>query len=245
MLPAVIDEDYGFIGKPGRDGRDGFNGQQGPPGVTGGDGVDGTPGIDGKGFRPAGDWALQTLYQSGDVVSYQGSSFLAVQHNAGRIPGHGKKVWQLLAKRGADGADGLGRRGRAGVAGSDGSDSFTVDGTFDSTASIGQPMYVTLSGPFELANASLETTALVVGLVTTPATAGNQGEITTGGILVQSNWTAIIGSELLTVGAEYFLSQTTGLLTTTVPTSEVQASIGRAVNANTLSIEIQTPFLRG
>jgi len=245
MLPAIIDEDYGFIGKPGRDGAPGVPGIAGIDGADGLDGVAGRPGIDGEGLRPAGDWALQTLYQPGDVVSYQGSSFLAVQHNAGRIPGHGKEVWQLLAKRGTDGSDGLGRRGRAGVDGVDGSDSFTVDGTFVSTAGVGQPMYVTLAGPFELANASLEATALVVGLVTTAGNAGNQGEITTGGILVQSNWTAVTGSALLTVGAEYFLSQTSGMLTPTGPTDLVQASIGRAINPTTFSIEIQTPFLRG
>jgi len=245
MIPTVIEDEYGFIGPPGvdgKDGRNGFDGQQGPRGF---DGVDGFQGVDGAGFRPVGDWKLQPRYQTGDVVSYQGNSFVAVENNAGRIPGHGKRVWQLLAARGADGADGLGARGHAGIDGTDGSDSFSVPGTFDSTASIGQPLYVTLAGPFELGNASLEASALVLGLVSTAATAGNQGEITTGGILTQSAWTAVTGSALLTTGAEYFLSQTSGMLTTVVPTNLVQASIGRAVNPTSFSIEIQSPLLRG
>jgi hypothetical protein len=55
-------------------------------------------------IQDAGVWHAAKLYQVGDLVSHQGSAFIAKSANANARPGE-SDVWRLLVKRGRDGKD--------------------------------------------------------------------------------------------------------------------------------------------
>lgn len=80
--------------------------------------VTGTPTVDGieldftipagEGFSAEGDYSGSTAYVKGDVVQYQGSSWIALQATTGNapptFPTTSNAYWQLLARAGNDGA---------------------------------------------------------------------------------------------------------------------------------------------
>src|SRR3984893_13811180 len=79
----------GIQGIPGTNGTDGAQGMQGPqglPGVQGIQGIQGTNGTNGAGFNPRGSWNSATSYAINDVVSCNGSSYVAVVAAAGQQP---------------------------------------------------------------------------------------------------------------------------------------------------------------
>ena len=114
--------------------------------------------------------------------------------------------------------------------------------TFDSTTVIGQPLYVSGADNVELADASALSTSNVIGLAYEDVTAAAAGQYLTHGILTQNVWTTVTGAINLTPGSKYYLSATTGLLTTTAPTSvgEVVVEIGTAIDNKSLSVNIQS-----
>lgn len=225
-MKAVIEDDYGFIGKPGRDGRNGF------------DGTNGIDGADGEGLNPAGEWSFNSHYNRHDMVSYKGSSFVALTSGKHSIPGLSKKFWQLLAARGEQGPAGQGHRGRAGVDGKDGSGGFdSIETTFNQDTTIGQSIYLTSSGNASLALADNSITTQAIGFAFSDTLANATGQYITEGQIALAN---------LTPGALYFLSaDIPGAITTTPPANMGQfvAPVGRAVSSTSLDIEIQTTVL--
>ena len=112
--------------------------------------------------------------------------------------------------------------------------------TFTSTTVIGQPLYISGSDTVVLADASVEGTSDVIGVAFEDVTAAGSGRYITHGIVTQSVWTSVTGSITLTAGANYYLSETTGLLTVTPP-STVGAyviQVGTAVDLETLSVNL-------
>ena len=111
----------------------------------------------------------------------------------------------------------------------------------------GQPVYISGDMVVDLAQADAKATANVIGLVRDETIATTEiGAILTDGVLEVADWTAVTGTEFLTVGNEYFLSPTTaGALTTTVPeiAGQVNAYIGRAISTTALEISIARPIL--
>jgi hypothetical protein len=85
-----------------------------------------------------------------------------------------------------------------------------------------------------------------VGICTVAAAATETASYITEGAFTTSDWTAIIGTTLLTPGALYFLDRAAGKLTTTVPsspTSVYSQPIGTAMSTTTLDLEIVEPIL--
>lgn len=93
------------------------------------------------------------------------------------------------------------------------------DATFVSTTAAGAPVYLSAADTVDLADASALSTAKVIGLAYAAASAGGAGTLVSEGIVSVANWTSVIGAASLTAGAEYYLSETTGQLTTTAPTT--------------------------
>lgn len=78
----------------------------------------------------------------------------------------------------------------------------------------------------------------VAGIAITSVNPGDNAAYLTQGFLGLSDWTAIIGSTSLIPGALYFLG-TMEFLTSTAPTTGSIVSVGRALNATTLDINIK------
>lgn len=55
-------------------------------------------------FNPKGDWNAITTYSVGDLVTYLGSSYLAIVSNTGSVPPSSN--WQLIASKGDKGDPG-------------------------------------------------------------------------------------------------------------------------------------------
>jgi hypothetical protein len=119
--------------------------------------------------------------------------------------------------------------------------------TFDSTATDGQPVYISGSGSVDLADASALSTAGVVGLVTNGgAAATNSGDVDVDPDVVElTDWSSVTGSSTLTPGALYYLSTTAGELTETPPSGdgEVIVPVGRAISTTELEVEIGQSIL--
>lgn len=120
-----------------------------------------------------------------------------------------------------------------------------ITAVFDATGAIGQPVYVASAGHVALGDADAANTSGVVGLVYTAATSGNNGEYLAQGVITQADWTAVIGTASLTAGSVYYLSATTGQLTTTAPSAVGQRVVrcGRALTANDFHVSIEPGVL--
>lgn len=126
----------GLQGPPGRDGRDGAIGPSGRDGSLKGLRIeklderrsrwifpDGTPVEGGEQYAPAvifrKGYQAGRGYESGDVVVYKGSSWIALEAVTGPPDADGAGQWALLAARGRDGTKGHdgrpGPEGRPGV----------------------------------------------------------------------------------------------------------------------------------
>jgi hypothetical protein len=110
----------GATGAAGLNGLDGAAGPAGPTGVTGATGANGTAGLV---YR--GDYASGTNYALGDVVVWQGASWVSlVAGNAGQTPNSSPAWWGVLTSTGAVGptgvagpVGGVGPQGQPGVLG--------------------------------------------------------------------------------------------------------------------------------
>jgi len=56
------------------------------------------------GFTPEGTWSSGSTYQTNDVVSYNGSSYLAIQASTNQNPASATSYWMVLAAKGDTGA---------------------------------------------------------------------------------------------------------------------------------------------
>ena len=222
---TFIDPMWETMGPPGPPGVDGIDGRDGRDGS---DGADGADGADGQSLTPRGKWNPTIIYEPGDLVSYQGATYIARVPSRGRRP-FNKSAWQLLAERGADGKDGpAGPRGRSAAAvASEASEVEYSGGPFAN----GLALRVTAGGSAALALADDPTTATVVGIASGGQKMRSDGQITLSG---------------LTPGATYYLSPTiAGALTSTPPATvgQVVVSVGRALSTTVLDIEIAEPIL--
>lgn len=123
-------------GDPGPAGATGPAGPQGPQGATGAQGATGPTGPMGPAGSPGlvwrDTWSGSASYVINDVVSYNGSSYVATQANSGVTPEDDPSSWSLVASRGTDGAAGAqgpagpqGPQGPAGATGAQGAQGAT------------------------------------------------------------------------------------------------------------------------
>ena len=87
-----------------------IEGEIGPPGPAG---PPGAPGIHWQ-----GPWTSNTNYFASDAVTFNGSSYIAIQATTGLQVPTDTNYWELLAEQGSDGP--VGAQGTAGPAGADG-----------------------------------------------------------------------------------------------------------------------------
>lgn len=59
------------------------------------------------GLNPTGAYSNTTTYSKGDSVSYNGSSYVALQSTTGHLPTN-STYWQLIAEEGPQGLPGTG-----------------------------------------------------------------------------------------------------------------------------------------
>ncbi len=104
----------------------GATGAAGPAGATGGIGLTGATGSTGAaGVNFIGNYNASTSYNTGDAVSYGGSSYVSlVASNHGQTPGQSAAAWSVLAAQGVAGPSGpsgaTGATGSQGPAGTQG-----------------------------------------------------------------------------------------------------------------------------
>lgn len=100
----------GPAGPIGPQGTVGSQGPQGPAGDQGPQGVEGQQGPQGVQGPPvsfAGAWAMPSVYNVGDAVSFSGSSYISLASaNTGNPPDLSPSEWALLAGKGDTGAAG-------------------------------------------------------------------------------------------------------------------------------------------
>jgi hypothetical protein len=115
----------GEIGDKGDQGKKGDNGDKGDPGDKGGTGAQGPPGPigpSGLGFTFRGEWDGATQYRENDVVTEDGSAYVARNDNVGVDPTLVGQVlgadWALMAAKGDVGPTGpQGEQGPQGLIG--------------------------------------------------------------------------------------------------------------------------------
>jgi hypothetical protein len=151
--PAGPQGPQGIQGETGATGATGAQGPAGPAGPVGPQGPQGLPGVSGTGGGIAyqGMFNAATSYAVGDVVVFQGSSYVSlIAPNAGNAPDSSPTAWGLLAAQGAQGLAGAtgaaggtgpagssgpqGPQGAAGPVGPAGSPGLVYEGTYSSTA---------------------------------------------------------------------------------------------------------------
>lgn len=108
----------GQQGPPGNNGMDGQSYNQGPQGNPGNDGqqgaqgnpgMDGSPGAQGASLVARGEWNYWTGYNQLDVVSYNGTSYIAMQYSYSNQPDqYVGSYWMINAYAGTNGSNGTG-----------------------------------------------------------------------------------------------------------------------------------------
>ena len=149
-------------------GPQGVPGASGPASMIPGPvGPQGEPGADAKGWTFRGEWKRTATYKKGDVVTDDGSTYLAHEPSNGKSPPG--KQWALIAERGRDGESLAGQRGRPGRDGVTTiiNNSSPLAFIADENILKGQPLRVTTSGHCSLADASAYATSEVVAVSTT------------------------------------------------------------------------------
>jgi hypothetical protein len=119
-------------------------------------------------------------------------------------------------------------------------DSRTNYMTANETMNVGQPVYVTAADTVNLSDASSNLTSNAVGLAATDAGSGESVVVFTDGPIDQADWTAVIGTTLLTPGVQYYLDTTAGQMSTSPPTvnGQVVVRMGTALTTTVFDIEV-------
>src|SRR5580700_9146077 len=113
----------GAQGPAGPQGPQGLAGAQGPQGVAGPTGPQGAAGTNGVGFNFRTAFDPNATYAVNDVVTYNGSSYVAIAANGPntQTPDQNTSAWSVMAQQGAIGAQGsTGPMGPMGLTGATG-----------------------------------------------------------------------------------------------------------------------------
>jgi Chaperone of endosialidase/Collagen triple helix repeat (20 copies) len=121
--PQGVQGPQGPTGPAGQQGMPGLMGLTGLTGATGSTGPQGPAGTNGTGFNFRTAFSNSASYVVNDVVTYNGSSYVATVANQGAgTPDTNPTDWTLMAQQGATGATGAGGpQGQMGPQGSTGS----------------------------------------------------------------------------------------------------------------------------
>jgi hypothetical protein len=126
-------------------------------------------------------------------------------------------------------------------------DSIVLTNDSGSTVTKGKVVFINGNDSFNLALADDLVTSKVFGFVKDEEILNSEsGEIQTDGIIRLEDWTSISGTENLTVGSHYFLSQdAAGNITTVAPTQRpgTVVPLGIAKNTKELEISLTNPIV--
>ena len=136
-------------GPTGTTGATGSQGLQGSPGPAGPQGPAGVAGTNGSGFDFLNAFDSNTTYATDDVVTYDGSTYVAIAANSGPnnpTPNTNASAWSVMAQEGATGAQGsTGSTGATGSQGATGAEG--PDGPTGATGANGSPGSQGAAGP--------------------------------------------------------------------------------------------------
>jgi hypothetical protein len=210
----------GASGSPG-----GATGATGPAGASGSPGgATGATGATGSVLNTwKGPWGALTAYVPGDLVTYFGSTYIAIANTTSEQPDTTPASWELFSQMGYTGP--TGPAGSSGATGSVGATGATgPGGGSSSTTSVSQTAHGFAVGDVVIYNGTAYAKAKadnvddaeVVGMVSAVADADDFTLTTVG---------QVTGLSGLTAGTTYFLSPlTAGALTATEPTTLGQVS---------------------
>jgi hypothetical protein len=150
--PSLSPVQWALLAAQGATGLAGATGPVGPSGAAGATGGDGATGPQGPPVSFLGGWLVGTNYAMGSVVSYGGTSYVALTANVGREPDLSPVYWGVLAQGGAAGTPGA--AGAAGPQGPPGAVGINYRGAWTSTvayqpndaASFGGTTYLATAG---------------------------------------------------------------------------------------------------
>lgn len=202
------------------------------------------------GITPKGEYVAETAYATGDGVSYNGSSYVAIQATTGNVPTN-TTYWQLLANKGD-----TGDTGPSGLSELSADTSPQLGGdldlndnnillknepTADSTASgliisvtvdtnaqgIGAPLFVAADGHFDTADADATATAPSVVIALEVGT--GLKKVLVHGVVRNDSWNWTTGPGEASI---IYLSTSVGELTQTKPTGtdDVVQPVGWAIS---------------
>ena len=145
--PMGVTGSTGATGTTGATGPQGPTGPQGSTGPTGPTGPQGLQGVQGPPVNFRGTYSGSTTYATGDVVFYNGSSYISiVSNNTSHQPDTSPTQWSLLAQQGNTGATGAtGAQGPTGSTGPQGPIGLT--GTTGATGAQGPTGATGATGP--------------------------------------------------------------------------------------------------
>jgi collagen type VII alpha len=136
----------GVTGPIGATGSQGFQGFTGTTGTTGATGPTGATGTTGAGFGFQGAFNPSASYAINDVVTFNGSTYVATAANAGpsnQAPNVNTDAWTVMAQEGATGITGVtGPTGTTGPTGSTG-----ITGATGPTGTTGAQGFTGTTGP--------------------------------------------------------------------------------------------------
>jgi hypothetical protein len=113
--------DKGDTGNQGIQGIQGIQGVKGDTGAQGAKGDTGNTGATGQGLTNKGAWNSVDTFTAYDIVTFGGSSFLAIQTVPANTATSNASYWQLMASKGDQGAQGVkGDTGSTGAKGDQG-----------------------------------------------------------------------------------------------------------------------------
>jgi hypothetical protein len=118
----------------------------------------------------------------------------------------------------------------------------TVDAVAAANLSAGFPVAISrATGKMILADASIKSSAFVVGLITASTLLGFVASAAVNQLAL-ANWTAVTGSVSLFQGQLYFLGVGGGLTTTPPGAPNCSVPVGTALNSTTMLIDPQPPI---
>jgi len=123
--------------------------------------------------------------------------------------------------------------------------SFSLNAVADLDVVVGTAVLMKSNEHIEPAQADTMMTAHVVGIATSNTLATETATYTSDGQVTRTDWIAVAGTALLTPSATYFLdAAAAGKITAVAPVTEGECvvRIGRALNINTLDVEIGWPI---
>ena len=106
----------------------------------------------------------------------------------------------------------------------------------------GMAVYCNAAYQIMKAKADDDTKATVLGLVLGSAAVDAYVQVQTDGVFELADWTSAAGASALTVGTDYYLDSTAGVLTGTVPSSGNLVYVGRAITPQKLELSIARPI---